>query len=200
MDKKMSAAARIWLCLCMAACLALAIGCILLFQTPGSYPAFDRLSEGQQMLLVLPYFVMFAGYLVLMLGKKAGFYIVLAAAVVSALYLLSSRLWLPALFCLVNPAVTWLLLRGRWGRWKELDERTAREKRQNGKPKSRKLALFLAAFPPMGFLGVDRFYLGYAGLGLVKFLTAGGLLVLYIMDIVKIAKGTMTDRWGRPLE
>ncbi|MBR0206660.1 MAG: TM2 domain-containing protein [Clostridia bacterium] len=65
--------------------------------------------------------------------------------------------------------------------------------------KRRKTALLLAALPWTGFLGVDRFYLGYVGLGLLKFFTGGGLFVLYILDIVKIAKGTMKDRYGRPL-
>ncbi len=65
--------------------------------------------------------------------------------------------------------------------------------------RSRKVALFLAAFPWTGFLGIDRFYLGYIGIGILKFLTAGGLLVLYVVDIVKIAKGTMRDKDGNRL-
>lgn len=65
--------------------------------------------------------------------------------------------------------------------------------------KSRKVALFLSAFPWTGFLGIDRFYLGYIGIGILKFLTAGGLLVLYVVDIVKIAKGTMRDKDGNRL-
>jgi TM2 domain-containing membrane protein YozV len=65
--------------------------------------------------------------------------------------------------------------------------------------RSRKIALFLAIFPWTGFLGIDRFYLGYIGIGLLKFITAGGFLVLYVVDIVKIAKGTMRDKDGNRL-
>ncbi|HHW94094.1 MAG TPA: TM2 domain-containing protein [Clostridiaceae bacterium] len=65
--------------------------------------------------------------------------------------------------------------------------------------KSRKLALFLAALPWTGFLGIDRFYLGYIWTGIFKLFTAGGLLVLYVVDIVRLAKGTMRDKAGNPL-
>ena len=67
------------------------------------------------------------------------------------------------------------------------------------KATKRIISLILAALPWTGFLGIDRFYLGYIGLGILKVLTAGGCLVLYIIDIVKIAKGTMLDKYGRPL-
>ena len=67
------------------------------------------------------------------------------------------------------------------------------------RPKSRKVALILAIIPHTGFLGIDRFYLGYYTIGLVKFFTSGGLLILYIIDIYRIAKRKMPDRRGNPL-
>lgn len=39
----------------------------------------------------------------------------------------------------------------------------------------------------LGGLGIDRFYLGYTGLGVLKLLTGGCLGILYIIDIVNIA-------------
>ena len=39
----------------------------------------------------------------------------------------------------------------------------------------------------LGGLGIDRFYLGYTGLGVLKLLTCGCLGILYIIDIVNIA-------------
>ena len=65
--------------------------------------------------------------------------------------------------------------------------------------KSRKAALILAAIPYTGWLGIDRFYLGYIGMGMLKLFTCGGFFVIYIMDIVRISRGTMTDNRGRPL-
>ena len=65
--------------------------------------------------------------------------------------------------------------------------------------KKRNTALFLAIFPWTGLLGIDRIYLGYIFSGILKFITAGGFLVLYIVDIVRIAKGTMRDKHGNPL-
>ncbi|HEV2495358.1 MAG TPA: TM2 domain-containing protein [Terriglobia bacterium] len=51
----------------------------------------------------------------------------------------------------------------------------------------------------VGTLGVDRFYLGYVGLGIVKLLTAGGCGIWWIVDIILIATNKMTDAQGRPL-
>ena len=66
-------------------------------------------------------------------------------------------------------------------------------------PKSRKAALVLAIIPHTGFFGIDRFYLGHYTMGLLKFFTGGGLLVLYIIDIYRIATRTMKDRRGNQL-
>lgn len=76
------------------------------------------------------------------------------------------------------------------------------KKVRNSKPlkrKTRKVALILACIPFTGMLGIDRFYLGYVGLGLLKFFTIGGALIWWIMDIIKIKNGKMLDKQGRSL-
>ena len=52
----------------------------------------------------------------------------------------------------------------------------------------------------LGTLGVDRFYLGYTGLGVVKLLTAGGCGVWAIIDLIMIATGKLKDVDGNDLE
>jgi hypothetical protein len=52
----------------------------------------------------------------------------------------------------------------------------------------------------VGALGIDRFYLGYVGLGIVKLLTGGGCGIWYIVDIVLIAMNKLPDAEGRPLK
>lgn len=60
--------------------------------------------------------------------------------------------------------------------------------------KNKTTALILSIL--LGGLGVDRFYLGYTGMGILKLLTAGCFGILYIIDIVKIATGTLLPADG----
>jgi TM2 domain-containing membrane protein YozV len=59
------------------------------------------------------------------------------------------------------------------------------------------VALLLSIF--LGSLGVDRFYLGYIGLGILKLITCGGVGVWWLIDLILIATGKMTDKNGQPL-
>ena len=48
----------------------------------------------------------------------------------------------------------------------------------------------------LGGLGVDRFYLGYTGMGILKLLTGGCFGVLWIIDIINIATGKLQPADG----
>jgi TM2 domain-containing membrane protein YozV len=65
------------------------------------------------------------------------------------------------------------------------------------KEKNLVVALILSIF--FGSLGIDRFYIGKYGTGILKLLTFGGLGIWSLIDIILIATGTMRDKWDRPL-
>lgn len=62
--------------------------------------------------------------------------------------------------------------------------------------KDKTTALLLSIFG--GILGFDRFYLGYVGLGILKLLTAGCFGILALVDLFRIAKGSLGPKDGSP--
>jgi hypothetical protein len=59
-------------------------------------------------------------------------------------------------------------------------------------------ALLLSIF--LGTLGIDRFYLGYTGLGVLKLVTLGLCGIWALIDLILIALNNLPDSKGLPLK
>ena len=60
--------------------------------------------------------------------------------------------------------------------------------------KSKTTAIILSVL--LGQLGVDRFYLGYVGLGVVKLITCGGFGIWWLIDLIMICTGSLKPADG----
>lgn len=64
----------------------------------------------------------------------------------------------------------------------------------NESDKSWSTALCLSII--LGWLGIDRFYLGYPWLGMLKLFTFGGFFIWWLIDVILLLVGAMRDGEG----
>jgi len=59
-------------------------------------------------------------------------------------------------------------------------------------------AFFLSLF--LGLYGIDRMYVGFLGLGILKLLTMGGIGVWWIADLIFLCSNKMRDSHGNIIQ
>jgi len=64
-------------------------------------------------------------------------------------------------------------------------------------PKSKTTMILVSLF--LGAAGIDRFMLGYTGLGILKLCTIGGCGIWALIDFIRIITGGLKMRDGTPL-
>jgi TM2 domain-containing membrane protein YozV len=70
-----------------------------------------------------------------------------------------------------------------------------RQKRRSGEVSSNWLTLFLLSIF-LGEFGVDRFYVGKIGTGILKLITCGGCGVWWLIDWIMVLTEKFTDKDG----
>ena len=61
--------------------------------------------------------------------------------------------------------------------------------------KNNKVAMLIISIF-LGELGIDRFILGYVGLGILKLITLGGVGIWWLIDLIMIATGKLGPKDG----
>lgn len=74
---------------------------------------------------------------------------------------------------------------------KNIEKQLSANQLNNLRFKSPGLALFLSLF--FGCLGLDRLYIGHIGLGILKFLTAGGFGFWWLIDLFLIREAARRE-------
>ena len=72
------------------------------------------------------------------------------------------------------------------------------KKENNISNKSRLVLCILSWF--LGSFGIDRFYAGRTGLGILKLITFGGLTFWTLIDFILAISGNMKDNEGRKIK
>ncbi|MDR1700029.1 MAG: TM2 domain-containing protein [Lachnoclostridium sp.] len=64
--------------------------------------------------------------------------------------------------------------------------------------KNKTVAILLSFF--LGGLGIDRFYLGYTEMGVLKLLTGGVFGILWLIDFIRLLTGSLKPSDGSDWE
>ena len=118
-QSKLSTGAKVWCWLCIIANFIAANLNVVAATT--SRGLTDQVL-GLLIVSTLLAYTAFSGYIVLLCGKKAGFWMICAAAVLCAILNLVALAIPQAAFNLLNPIITWLFIRENWSRWPEIDK------------------------------------------------------------------------------
>jgi hypothetical protein len=117
--KKLSTSAVVWGWICLAANIA-----------AGTLSVVYNMDKNDEIAIIGLFigFLCAGGYALLLAGKKAGFFIICGTAILGAIFSIIARMYPQAVFCFLNPLITWFFIKGNWKSWHEIDVRKKTEK------------------------------------------------------------------------
>lgn len=71
--------------------------------------------------------------------------------------------------------------------------------RRTGEISDKNFVVLLVLTILVGEFGIDRFYVGKVGTGILKLITLGGIGIWWLVDIILVVTGSFTDGHGRPI-
>ena len=118
--KKLSASTIVWCWVCIVANVA-----IMAFTSDALANAGNEAVFVIQIIIVL---INVVGYALLLAGKRVGFFLVCIVSITILILNIINRNIIEAGFGLINPIITWLLIKNRWNTWDEIDSEKQRAK------------------------------------------------------------------------
>ena len=133
----LSTGAKVWCWVCLIANFVAALK--LVINTIEYYSYLSDIDLGLIIIVVILSYTAFAGYIALLAGKKAGFYLICACAIVICILNIIDGAYIYAICCFVNPLITWLVIRKTLPNWNEIAvaRKTAKLQRKLAKLQSK---------------------------------------------------------------
>ena len=117
--KKHSTVAKIWIILCIVANIVI------------PQLSFELVENSQYVISLVFGALTATGYCILLAGKKTGYYIICVCAGITIIISIVFKYYAQAIFGIINPVITWFMIKAKWNVWAEIDSKKKQVLEQN---------------------------------------------------------------------